>query len=340
MMRNRNRKVWGNVSLCVCAMAVSVLVCSLDTAQAQTQSGPETIRLKDYPVEFDQELGVGISKLGEGRMHQVEVTLVEIPPGLQLPPQRHLAEEMIYVVSGQGYTLMWDRPGGKKERYEWKEGDLMSPTLNVWRQHFNPSPSQPARYLSVSTAPLTGKMFRNPGFVNSVDFSFDQRWKDSVAQAEARYIEGGEGSASVRMKVGHLLPDLRNRFLKDRGAGMLGITIRPEEGDMANNSLLEMEVREFTRPESTSPQHRHVWETVYFILKGEGYATLQKEGGPDRTIDWAEGDLFLVEANEYHNHRARGPGGRFLQIKASGYFRDVGIEPYLMQNKPGTGPGQ
>lgn len=116
---------------------------------------------------------------------------------------------------------------------------------------------------------------------------------------------------------------------------MLGITIRPETGDMANNSLLEMEVREFTRPDSTSPQHRHVWETVYFILSGDGYATLQKEGGPDRRVDWTEGDLFLVEGNEYHNHRPRGrSGGRFLQIKASGYFHGVGVEPWLQQNKP------
>jgi quercetin dioxygenase-like cupin family protein len=138
------------------------------------------------------------------------------------------------------------------------------------------------------------------------------------------------------MKVGHLLPNLRNRDMKDRGEGMLGLTISPE-GDMANNHLLEMEVREFTRPDATSPEHRHVWETVYLILRGSGYANLQKEGGPERRVDWTEGDLFLVEANEYHNHRPRnGAGGRFLQIKPSGYFHDVGLDPYLMQNKPGT----
>jgi len=41
-----------------------------------------------------------------------------------------------------------------------------------------------------------------------------------------------------------------------------------------------------------------VVETVYLILKGDGYATLQKDAGPDRRVDWTEGDLFLVEANE------------------------------------------
>jgi mannose-6-phosphate isomerase-like protein (cupin superfamily) len=183
-------------------------------------------------------------------------------------------------------------------------------------------------------------MFNNPAFLSSVGFAFDERFKDSVAHAEPKFLAGGTGAASVRMKVGHLLPNLRNRALNDRGEGMLGITITPE-GDMANNSLLEMEVREFTRPNSTSPQHRHVWETVYLILKGDGYATLQKEGGPERRVDWTEGDLFLVEANEYHNHRPRQKaGGRFLQIKASGYFRDLGLDPWLMQNKPGSSSQQ
>ena len=49
---------------------------------------------------------------------------------------------------------------------------------------------------------------------------------------------------------------------------MDGITITPE-GDMASNKLLEMEVREFTNKDATSPEHRHVWETFYLILSGD-----------------------------------------------------------------------
>jgi hypothetical protein len=45
------------------------------------------------------------------------------------------------------------------------------------------------------------------------------------------------------------------------------------------------------------------------------------------------GDLFVVEANEYHLHGARAGGtARVFQVKASGYFHDVGLaEDYLMQ---------
>jgi quercetin dioxygenase-like cupin family protein len=329
----------GNVGFFGCGAVLSAFLISAMVAQTQSPAAPETIRLKQHPVKLDAKRGVGFARLGEGRMHQVEVTLVELPPGKQLPQERVLAEEMIYIVSGQGYTMMWNRADGKKERYNWKEGDFLSPTMNSWRQHFNASSSQPARYLVVSTAPLTRTMFHNAAILNSVEYNFDERWTDNLAHPEATYIPGGEGSASVRMKVGHLLPDLRNREMKVRGEGQLGITITPEEGDMANNHLLEMEVREFMRPDATSPEHRHVWETVYFILKGDGYALLQNDGGPERRVEWTEGDLFLVGANEWHNHRARnGAGGRFLQIKPSGYFREVGLDPYLMQNKPGSAP--
>jgi quercetin dioxygenase-like cupin family protein len=300
----------------------------------QQQRSPELIRPKDYPLQMDAELGVPAAHLGAGKMKQVDVTLIEIPPGGSLPPHRHLAEEMILIVSGSGYTQMWPRPEVRKERYDWKEGDLLSPSLNVWHQHFNSSQTTPARYLSVSTAPLTRNLFHNSAFLTASDFQFEDRWNQGVTQKPEYTPEDTTGPENVRMKVGHLLPDLRGRELRKRSRDMLGITIVPD-GDMAANELLEMEVREFTLTDGTTPEHRHVWETVYFVLKGDGYVTLQKGDRPERRLDWTEGDLFLVEANEYHNHRPRAVGGRFIQIKPSGYFHRMGLEDdFMMQNNP------
>lgn len=322
------------------AALLGALLIASTAASAQTLAQNELIRVRSHPVKFDPKLGAGVASLSAGKLHQLAVTLIELPPGKQLAPRRELAEEMIYIVSGQGYTLMWNQKegmwnekDGKKLRYDWKAGDLLSPSLNAWRQHANSSPTEPARYLVVSTAPLTERMFHHPAFLTSVDFVFDDRWKDSVG-IEPRYTPGESGPETVRMKAGHLLPNLRDRKMADRGAGMLGITITPE-GDMASNRILEMEVREFTAADSTSPSHRHVWETFYLILSGDGYATLQDQDGPERRLNWTEGDVFLVGANEYHIHRPRdGSLPRFLQIKASGYFHGLGLDPYLMQNKP------
>ncbi len=294
----------------------------------------EIIRPKEMPLTFDKELGVPAVRIGQGKLHQVDVTLVEIPPRGKLAPHRHLAEEMMFIVSGKGYTLMWNgKDSGKTEKLEWSEGDLLSPSLNAWHQHFNAS-NTPARYLSITTAPLTENVFKNSAFLNANDFTFDDRWNKSSALKKPEHFGNvTQGPDTVRFRAGHIFPDLRNRQMADRGDGMLGVTLDPE-GDMAGNELFEMEIREFSRPDASSPTHRHLWETIYYILKGEGYAELQREGGPERRLDWKEGDMFLVEANEYHVHRPVSAGARFLQWKASGYFRRVGIDKWSMQNKP------
>ena len=235
--------------------------------QSQQGRSPELIRLKDHPLQQDATLGARAARLGEGRFHQVDVTLIEIPPGGNLPPHRHLAEEMILIVSGTGYTTMWPRPEVRKERYDWKEGDLLSPSLNAWHQHFNSSPTTPARYLSITTAPLTQNLFHNSELLSSIDFQFEDRWNQAVAQQPEYTPEDTTGPENVRMKVGHLLPDLRGREMLRRSRDQIGITILPF-GDMAANELLEMEVREFTVTDGTTPEHRHVWETVVFRPEG------------------------------------------------------------------------
>ena len=180
---------------------------------------------------------------------------------------------MIYIVSGEGHTLMWNSSEGKKERYEWAEGDLLSPALNAWHQHFNASSDTPARYLSITTSPLTENVFQNHLFLSATDFSFAERWEKAVGQQPEYVSNVTEGPERVRMSVGHLLPNLPKREMKDRGIGMSGITILPE-GDMAGNQLLEMEVREFTNANAVGHYHRHLWEVVYYVLKGEGYTML------------------------------------------------------------------
>ena len=50
----------------------------------------------------------------------MDVTIVEIPAGGQLPLHRHLAEEMMYVISGKGRVQMWNQAKGRKEEYDWK----------------------------------------------------------------------------------------------------------------------------------------------------------------------------------------------------------------------------
>ncbi len=296
------------------------------------QQANETISMKQYPLKFDKALGAAAARIGEGRLKQMDVTIVEIPAGGQLALHRHLAEEMVYIISGQGHTTIWNQANGKKEKYNWKEGDYLSPTLNSWHQHVNASTSSASRILLITSTPLIKNLFKSDALVTSVDYSFQERWEKSLAQKPEYFGNVAEGADAVRMKVGHLLPDLPGRAMDERRKGVLGITITPE-GDMAQNHIMEMEVREYLNSEENSPGHRHVWETVYFIVGGDGFAMLQRKDEPERRLNWKSGDLFVVEANEYHLHRARSGGtARVVQVKASGYFHGVGLaDDYLMQ---------
>ena len=216
---------------------------------------------------------------------------------------------------------------GKKEQYNWKAGDLISPSLNTWHQHINTSDS-PARYVSFTTTPVSLNLYHNKQFINNSDFVFEDRWQYGISQKPEYTPEGGfESSTVVRMRVGHMLPNIVSRELKQRRKGAYGITILPE-GDLAGNRLLEMEVREkiggqFT--DSEAHMHRHPWEVAYIVLDGAGYSNLQRTGESKRVLNWKKGDMYIIEANEYHDNRPREDmTTRYLQVKVSGYFHEVG----------------
>ncbi len=314
--------------LCM-VLAVFFLLAGLPVLYGQeTASTDDIIRVGEYPLTPDKELGASTARIGVGRLHQVDATLIEIPPGGQLPAHRHLAEEIIYVISGSGYTNMWVHTKDSLHRYDWDAGDLLSPSLNTWHQHFNPSADTPARYLSITTAPLTKNLFPGHEFLSSSDFVFADRWEQGISQQPEYTPEGGfESSFVVRMRVGHQLPDLPDRKLRQRRQGAWGITIAPE-GDLAGNRVLEMEVREKDGEEFTDEQahmHHHPWEVIYVVLDGKGYSNMRREGEAVRRVNWQKGDLFIVEANEYHDNRAQANARtRYLQVKAAGYFHGIG----------------
>jgi len=49
----------------------------------------------------------------EGTGETNDAYVCEIQPGKALKPQRHLFEELIYIVSGRGATTVWNDPASK-----------------------------------------------------------------------------------------------------------------------------------------------------------------------------------------------------------------------------------
>jgi quercetin dioxygenase-like cupin family protein len=72
-----------------------------------------------------------------------------------------MAEELMYVLEGRGYSLHWDvefdlgqgfewKTNQEPKRFDWEEGDLVFIPVNTVHQHFNSDPDKPARFISAS----------------------------------------------------------------------------------------------------------------------------------------------------------------------------------------------
>jgi quercetin dioxygenase-like cupin family protein len=355
MQQNRTVNGW---ALVVCAVMVSFVAAQGTSLLGQQPSSvrPETVQLKTVPVRFDSAYGAAIArfgegKYGEGRLHQMDATLVEIPPGGKLPAHRHLAEEMIYIVSGTGYTDMWTGSGADKKRYDWAASDVVSPSLNVWHEHGNASSTEPARFLSITSTPLMKKIFGDARFLSSSDYVFEQRWQRGLQEPRFLQIErlrdGRMLTDGSSMSIGHIVKNMMAMKMPavwgDVDYPETGINVLPPDEEaggtlaltgMAGNRLFEWQNREYIREYITheGSNHHHAWEVVYVCPVGEMEMTLKRAGSDEvRKVNWQEGDMLIVEADEVHYPGSKVIGTRFLQFKVSGWFRGTGI--------PGGGMG-
>ena len=73
-------------------------------------------------------------------------------------------------------------------------------------------------------------------------------------------------------------------------------------------------------PGQSSNRHRHTYETVLYILEGEGYSYV---GG--RRIDWKAGDAIYVPVWAWHNHVNTGHGrSRYLACENAPMLQNMG----------------
>jgi hypothetical protein len=241
----------------------------------------------------------------------------EIPPGKSLKPQRHMFEELIFVVSGRGATTVW-RDGVGKQTFEWQEGSLFSPPLNAWYQHFNGQGDQAVRFLAMTNAPTVMNLFHNLDFVFNCDFAFKDRY-----DGQEGYFSGRGQDFRGKLWDTNFIGDVRSFELNERperGARGLGMLL-----ELANN-LMSAHISEF--PVGTYKKaHRHGPGAHVIILRGQGYSMVWPEGEEPKRYDWHEWSLFVPPEMWFHQHfNVGGEPARYLALK-----------PFSSRKFPGLG---
>lgn len=254
---------------------------------------------------------------GQGWLHAY---LCEIPPGGKLKPQRHLFEEEIFVLTGEGETAVWNE-GGPKRVLRWREGSVFSPPLNSSHQHANKG-ERPARYVAVTNAPMMINLYRNPDFIFGCNLVLRKRF-----DGEENYFHrdpspsdfGPETDINfVPNALTHHLPDRRGR-----GKGAIGSHFR-----LSKNSMVA-HISEF--PAGTYKKaHRHSPAAHIVVLQGRGYSLIWPEGGEKVRIDWRPGALFSPPESWFHQHFNVGNGpGKYLALRKGTYGTGKKYRPNL-----------
>lgn len=109
--------------------------------------------LKNFPVVQRKLRGSSGAHFSLAGNRTIDAHISELPPGGNNNMHRHVNEAIIYILSGRGYSLI-EEEGKEPVRIKWQEGDLFSPPLMAWHQHFNSDPEEPARYLAITNVPL------------------------------------------------------------------------------------------------------------------------------------------------------------------------------------------
>jgi quercetin dioxygenase-like cupin family protein len=77
----------------------------------------------------------------------ISMTLGGLNPGQSSRRHRHNYETLIYVLEGEGKSIIGDR------EVVWKRGDAFYVPVWAWHHHVNLNPDKPASYLACENAP-------------------------------------------------------------------------------------------------------------------------------------------------------------------------------------------
>ena len=232
----------------------------------------------------------------KGRGDFVSIFAIDIPPGGNTTPQRHIFEEVYFVVEGHGSTKV-ETADGRTHSFEWGPNSLFALPLNARYQHFNGSGRERALLSSTNNLCLVLNLYRNESFIFANDAKFPEReGKAGFFSGEGDFIPKTPGR---HMWETNFVPDLSKFELKTwdkRGGGSSNMKFILADGTMHAHSS-EMPVGTYKKG------HRHGPDFHVYTVTGSGYSLLWYDPKDDFIrVDWRHGSVFAPPDGMFHQH--------------------------------------
>jgi quercetin dioxygenase-like cupin family protein len=303
-------------------------------------------RLQDLKLGPWKRTGMqGAYVILEGTGGLIDGFVAAIAPGASSKPEKHMFEENIMILEGEGETEVW-LPGkqAQKQTIHWRPGSVFSPPLNTWHQHFNKG-TQEAKFVSVTNAPFVMDFFHTADMLFNIETAMTDRY-----DGDAMYFDPEKAKDYAPYKGKHSLTlvnfvrDVRSAVLSTAGQGYGDV----DRHYVLSNNRMGTHVESF--PVGTYERgHRHGPGASIIFIGGTGYSLYWHKSAGDRPfeqgngdkvqkVDWQNGTMFVPDNDWYHQHfntgkePARfiklgspfGPGGGNTVFRMEGRFQTEG----------------
>lgn len=232
----------------------------------------------------------------KGRGDWLTIFLLEIPPGGKSAPQKHIYDDIFYVLSGHG-TAVVEAADGTERMFEWGPRSLFAPPINARVTLFNASGREPVLIASTNDMPLLMNIFRNEQFIFDNPIGFPERIGD-------RGFYAGEGElTSIRpgrnLWETNFVADLGGFSLmpwEERGAGSRNMQYLLGDGSIGAHTS-EMPAGGYKKG------HRHGPGAHVFAVTGSGFSLLWYDGEKDFIRqEWKHGYVYAPPDQMFHQH--------------------------------------
>jgi len=237
--------------------------------------------------------------------------LVEIPPGGTFKAEKHMYEEIFYVVKGRGATVVWNE-GSPKLTFEWQEDSVFAIPLNTWHEIYNGSGTETVRLYAATNMPTPFNLYGSPEFVFHCPMTFTDRFDPQ----DKKYFSGESIKLEDRLLQTNFIPSVTKLALDNwayRGPGtnmnvlMAGGRFICHVSEFPAASYKK--AHGFVGGQTTGGRSRTglASENSYLFLSGEGY-DLQWAPGvkPGPGVEWKRCDFkkgsLMTNGRGGHQH--------------------------------------